>query len=61
MAKAAEILRDEITEVRRKFMENNANTIQSTEEVLMPYQKEFIEFAVGKRRLLTDCNCIVIY
>jgi len=51
MAQAAEVLRDEITVCRNKFMENHTNAIKSTEEALMPYQKEFIEFAVGENVL----------
>lgn len=48
MAKAAEILRDEITVCRKNFLESNLKSNESNEEQLEPYQKDFIKFAVGK-------------
>jgi hypothetical protein len=53
MGAAAAQLRDEINVLRSDFLERNAAAAASSDavEALAPYQREFIDFAVGKNVL----------
>ena len=51
MAKASLELRDEINAIRESYLLSVTSATNDKAEELLPYQKEFIEFAVGKNVL----------